>query len=302
MRHIARSGPHSPGRLTRSTTSFDHGWLTTFLEHRIGDQRVLRLIQKWLSAGVIEEGNWSETTAGVPQGASVSPLLANVYLHYVFDQWVHQWRRRRAHGDVIVVRFVDDFVVGFEHRGDAERFLEELRTRLARFALELHPEKTRLIEFGRFAAGNRKAQGLGKPETFDFLGFTHVCAKTKAGWFQLRRITMRKRVRMKLHQVKTALQRNRHLPVPRQGHWLRSVLLGHYAYYGVPGNARALNSFRYHVAVHWTAALRRRSQRHRLSWARMVRLVERWLPAPRIMHPYPDVRFAATTRGMSPVR
>jgi RNA-directed DNA polymerase len=214
-------------------TSLDQGWLMRFLEHRIGDKRVLRLIQKWLSAGVIEQGSWSESTVGVPQGASVSPLLANVYLHYVFDQRAQQWRKRHARGGMVMVRYVDDFVVGFEQQGEAEQFLRDLRERLARFALELHPEKTRLIEFGRFAAPHRAAQGLGKAETFDFLGFTHICGKTRGGQFKLQRITMSKRMRAKLHQVKDRLLCNRHLPVPEQGRWLRSVVRGHFAYYAV---------------------------------------------------------------------
>jgi len=283
-------------------TSFDHGWLVKFLEHRIGDKRVLRLIQKWLRAGVIEEGSWSESPVGVPQGASVSPLLANVYLHYAFDQWAQQWRKRHACGDMIVVRYVDDFVAGFEHQSDAEHFLRDLGERLARFALELHSEKTRLIEFGRCAATTRAARGLGKPETFDFLGFTHICGKTRAGHFKLQRTTMSKRTRAKLHEVKHQLHRCRHLPIPVQGRWLASVLRGHFAYYAVPGNSRALNNFRFQVGRHWCRALRRRSQRHRLTWVRMYRLIIRWLPQPRIRHPYPEVRFMATTRGRSPVR
>ncbi|HVC77583.1 MAG TPA: group II intron reverse transcriptase/maturase [Candidatus Micrarchaeaceae archaeon] len=276
-------------------TSLDQGWLLRFLEHRIGDKRVLRLIQKWLRAGVIEQGSWSESTVGVPQGASVSPLLANVYLHYVFDQWAQQWRKRHARGGMVIVRYVDDFVVGFEHQGEAEQFLVDLRERLARFALELHPEKTRLIEFGRFAAQHRAAQGLGKAETFDFLGFTHICGKTRAGQFKLQRITMSKRMRAKLHQVKDRLLRNRHLPVPEQGRWLRSVVRGHFAYYAVPGNGRALSNFQYQVGRHWYRALLRRSQRHRLNWNRMHRLIERWLPPARILHPSPQVRFDART-------
>jgi group II intron reverse transcriptase/maturase len=198
-------------------STLDQVWLVKFLEHRIADKRVLRLIQKWLSAGVIEDGRWSETLEGSPQGASVSPLLANVYLHYVFDRWVRQWRRRHAHGDVIVVRFADDFIVGFEHQRDAERFLAELRERFAKFNLELHPEKTRLIQFGRFAARNRAGRGLGKPETFDFLGFTHICARSRGGRFMLKRLTISKRMRSKLHEVKDQLHRGRHRPVPDQG-------------------------------------------------------------------------------------
>jgi RNA-directed DNA polymerase len=283
-------------------TSFDHGWLMRFLEHRIGDTRILRLIQKWLKAGVIEDGSWSEGVTGVAQGASVSPLLANVYLHYTFDLWAHQWRKRHSHGDVVVVRYVDDVVVGFEHQADAERFLVDLRERLAKFALELHPEKTQLIEFGRHAASNRAERGLGKPETFGYLGFTHICGKTTTGQFKLQRITMRKRMRAKLHQVKDRLQRCRHLPIPVQGRWLSSVLHGHYGYYAVPGNSVALSGFRYQVTHLWLRSLRRRSQRHRLPWTRMDRLARQWLPTPRILHPYPEVRFAASTRGRSPVR
>jgi group II intron reverse transcriptase/maturase len=283
-------------------TSFDHSWLVKFLEHRIGDQRVLRLIQKWLRAGVVEEGIWTETTVGVPQGASVSPLLANVYLHYVFDLWTHQWRKRQARGDMVVVRYVDDFVVGFEHQDDAERFLRELGERLSKFALELHPEKTRLIRFGRFAVQNRAERGLGKPETFDFLGFTHICARTRKGGFSLQRVTMRKRMRAKLREVKTHLHACRHHPLAEQGRWLGSVVRGHFGYYGVPGNARALYSFRDHAGRHWYKTLRRRSQRTRMTWERMRRLIELWLPRVHTPHPFPTLRFDARTRGRSPVR
>ena len=222
-------------------SSLDHQWLEQFLEHRIADRRVLRLIQKWLAAGVIEKGSWTAFEEGVPQGASVSPLLANVYAHYVLDLWAHQWRTRHAHGDVVIVRFADDFVVGFEHREDAERFWSELRDRLAKFGLELNAEKTRLIEFGRHAARDRKARGLGKPETFRFLGFTHICGKTrKSGRFKLKRITDSKRVRAKLLAVKREMARRMHLPIPEQGRWLASVLPGHYNYYAVPDNIEAL--------------------------------------------------------------
>jgi RNA-directed DNA polymerase len=276
-------------------TSLDHGWLERFLEHRIADKRVLRLIRKWLNAGVIEDGNWSETIEGSPQGASVSPLLANVYLHYVFDRWARQWRRRHARGDMIVVRFADDFLVGFEHRGDAKQFLHDLGERFAKFNLELHPDKTRLIEFGRFAAERRAGRGLGKPETFDFLGFTHICGKTKGGRFLLRRITISKRMRAKLKEVKGQLRRRQHLPIPEQGRWLASVVRGHLAYYAVPTNSRAIRSFRTQATRHWCAALRRRSQRHRLNWERMNRLATRWLPPAHIRHPYPELRFDART-------
>ncbi|MGE5636281.1 MAG: group II intron reverse transcriptase/maturase [Nocardioidaceae bacterium] len=283
-------------------TSLDQSWLLKFLEHRIADSRILRLIQKWLAAGVIENGNWSESVEGTAQGASASPLLANVYLHYVLDLWAHQWRRRQARGDVVIVRFADDYIAGFEHRDDAERFLRDLRERFAKFALGLHPEKTRLIEFGRFAAQSRKARGLGKPETFQFLGFTHICAKTRKGRFTLKRVTSKKRMRAKLREVKTELMRRRHLPIPEQGAWLGSVVRGHLAYYAVPNNSDAIIAFRTQATRHWRHALRRRSQRSRLDWERMNRLAIRWLPPARVRHPYPDARFSARTRGRSPVR
>jgi RNA-directed DNA polymerase len=283
-------------------TSLDHGWLEKFLGHRIADSRVLRLVRKWLSAGVIENGAWSETAEGAPQGASASPLLANVYLHYVFDLWAEWWRRRHARGDVIIVRFADDFIVGFEHQGDARRFLRDLRERFAKFSLELHPGKTRLIEFGRFAARDRRARGLGKPETFGFLGFTHICGKDRNGRFALQRITISKRMRAKLHEVKDQLRRRMHLPIPEQGRWLGSVVRGHFAYYAVPGNDSAIFAFRGQVTRHWYRSLRHRSQRTRLNWERMDRLATRWLPPARVVHPYPQARFDARTRGRSPVR
>ena len=283
-------------------TSLDHRWLEKFLEHRIADKRVLRLIQKWMAAGVIEDGAWTDSVEGVPQGASASPLLANVYLHYVFDLWAHQWRTRHARGDVVIVRFCDDFVVGFEHRDDAERFWADLRERLAEFSLELNAEKTRLIRFGRFAVQQRKERGLGKPETFTFLGFRHICGKTQKGRFKLKRITDKSRMRTKLRAVKTELLRRRHLPIPEQGRWLASVLRGHCNYYAVPDNSAALNAFRYQIIGHWLMALRRRSQRTRLTWERMYRLADRWLPRVRILHPWPNARFDATTQGRSPVR
>jgi group II intron reverse transcriptase/maturase len=283
-------------------SSLNHAWLERFIEHRIADERVLRLIQKWLRAGVIEDGIWSQTSEGTPQGASVSTLLANVYLHYVFDLWAHQWRRQHAHGDVVITRFADDCVVGFEHRDDAERFQAELRRRLAEFSLELNAEKTRLIEFGRFAAQDRQTRGLGKPETFSFLGFTHICAKSKKGRFKLKRITDSKRVRAKLREVKTELRRRQHLPIPEQGRWLASVLRGHCNYYAVPDNSEALHAFRQQIIRRWLKALRRRSQRSRMTWKRMTRLAARWLPTTRILHPWPDARFDAKIQGKSPVR
>ena len=283
-------------------TSLDHGWLEKFLEHRIADKRVLRLISKWLNAGVIENGKWSETPEGAPQGASASPLLANVYLHYVFDWWAQWWRERHAHGDVIIVRFADDFVAGFEHQADAQQFLSDLRERFAKFGLELHPGKTRLIEFGRNAARARAARGDRKPETFDFLGFTHMCGQTKNGRFWLKRKTISKRMRAKLAEVNDQLKRRRHLPIPEQGRWLASVVRGHRAYYAVPGNTDAVAAFRTQVTRHWYKALRRRSQRTRLNWTRMNRLATRWLPPARVMHPFPGERFDAKTQGRSPVR
>jgi len=276
-------------------TSLDHGWLEKFLEHRIADRRVLRLISKWVNAGVIEDGAWTASDRGAPQGASASPLLANIYLHYVLDRWVRQWRRKHAHGDVIIVRFADDFVAGFEHQADAQQFLGDLRERLAKFSLELHPDKTRLIEFGRNAARTRAARGAGKPETFDFLGFTHFCGKTKNGRFWLKRKTVSKRMRAKLAEVKDQLRRRMHHPIPEQGRWLASVVRGHLAYYAVPGNTDAVAAFRTQVTRLWFKALRRRSQRNRLNWTRMNRIATRWLPPARVMHPFPRERFYATT-------
>jgi group II intron reverse transcriptase/maturase len=273
----------------------DHGWLRRFLRHRIADERVLRLIDKWLTVGVVEDGQWTGCDEGSPQGASVSPLLANIYLHFVLDLWVAWWRDRHAHGEVIIVRWADDFVVGFEDEQDARQFLAELRERFARFGLELHPDKTRLIEFGRHAAWKRRRRGAGKPETFDFLGFTHICATNRAGRFWIKRITIAKRVRAKLAEVKAGLKRRWHLPIPVQGQWLASVLRGHYAYYAVPGNSDAVNGFRFQVIGLWRKRLRRRSQRARLNWARMKRIANRCLPRPRVMHPFPEVRFAART-------
>ncbi|MGH3755374.1 MAG: group II intron reverse transcriptase/maturase [Pseudonocardiaceae bacterium] len=283
-------------------TSLDHDWLQKFVEHRIADKRVLRLIHKWVNAGVIEDGRWTASDEGAPQGASASPLLANIYLHYVLDRWVRQWRQRHAHGDVIIVRFADDFVAGFEHQADAQQFLDDLRERLAKFNLELHPDKTRLIEFGRNAARNRATRGEGKPETFDFLGFTHICGKTRTGRFWLKRKTISKRMRAKLHEVKDQLRQRRHLPIPEQGRWVASVVRGHAAYYAVPGNTDAVGAFRTQVTKHWYSALRRRSQRTRLNWTRMSRLAKRWIPSTRVMHPFPNVRFDARTQGRSPVR
>ena len=273
----------------------DRAWLRKFLEHRIADERVLRLIDKWLAAGVVEDGEWSQTEKGSAQGASASPLLANVYLHYVLDLWADWWRRQPGRGDVIIVRWADDFIVGFEREDDARRFLIELRERFARFGLELHPDKTRLIEFGRFAARDRQLRGLGKPETFDFLGFTHICGKTSKGRFWVQRVTIKKRMRVKLREVKDQLMARRHQPIPEQGRWLASVVRGHLAYYAVPGNSDAVSGFRHWVTWHWYRALRRRSQRSRINWVRMHRLATRWLPPARVQHPFPADRFAVRT-------
>jgi len=283
--------------------SLDRGLLMKFIEYRIGDKRVLRLIQKWLNAGVIEEGTWTESAKGTIQGATISPLLANIYLHYVFDLWAQQWRQRNARGDMIVVRFADDAVAGFEHREDAERFLTDMQERLAKFELELQSEKTRLIEFGRDAASNRQKQGLGRPETFDYLGFTHICGKTKGGMFMVKRVTIAKRMRAKLKAVHHRLKQMRHQPIPEQGKWLASVVRGHFAYYAVPGNWNALWTFRGQVTKSWYKWLRRRSQRTRITWPRMERIVARSLPPLtfEVLQPFPSVRFDARTRGRSPV-
>ena len=271
----------------------DRSWLERFLRHRIADERVLRLIGKWLAAGVIEDGKLSESEQGTPQGAPVSPLLANVYLHHVLDLRAEWWRKHHARGDMIIVRFADDFVAGFQYQDDAERFQEALRERFAKFSLELHPDKTRLIEFGRYAAARRKARGDGKPETFSFLGFTHICATSRSGRFWIRRITGTKRLTAKLAKLKAELARRRHDAVPDQGRWLASVINGHMNYYAVPGNGKAIRTFREEATRFWRMALRRRSQKTRLTWERMERLARRWLPRPRTVHPFPEQRFAA---------
>jgi len=275
--------------------AIDHGWLRTFVEHRVADRRMLRLLQKWLRAGVSEDGEWSKTEVGTPQGAVISPLLANIYLHYVFDLWAHRWRRQHASGDMMIVRYADDIVLGFEHQRDAERFLAAWRERLVAFGLELHPDKTRLIEFGRDAADHRKARGESKPETFDFLGFTHICGTTrKTGRFIVKRQTIRRRFSAKLAVIKEALRRRWHEPVPTTGRWLKAVVQGYFNYHAVPGNMDSLNSFRTQVIWRWYRALRRRGQRRRLTWVRFLRLVDVWIPSARILHPHPNVRFDAT--------
>jgi group II intron reverse transcriptase/maturase len=273
-----------------------HEWLVKFIEHRIADQRVVRRIQKWLNAGVLEDGKRIRMEEGTPQGGSASPLLANVYLHYVFDLWVQAWRRKQAHGDVIIVRFADDIVVGFQEKSDAKQFWAELTERMRKFDLELHPEKTRLLEFGPFAVKNRKQRGEGKPETFNFLGFTHICEKKRSnGRFTVLRQTIRKRLQAKLNEVKAELWRRMHHPIPEVGQWLRSVVDGHNRYYGVPMNDPALHLFRLQVGRLWHRALSRRSQNGRIPWDRMHRHIARWLPPVRIYHPYPLRRMGVIT-------
>ena len=262
-----------------------------FVERRIADERVVRLIRKWLTAGVWENGRVTWTEEGTPQGAAISPLLANVYLHYVFDDWAQAWRSTQAHGDVVAVRFADDFIVGFQHKTDAERFRAELVERFRQFGLALHPDKTRLIEFGRFADRDRSNRGDGLPESFDFLGFTHRCGKTRNGKFLVVRRTMRKRLVAKLRAVKTDLLRRLHLPLPQLGAWLRSVVQGHFRYYGVPTNSGSLTAFRFRLVALWRRVLGRRSHRGRVTWERMRRIAARWLPLPRICHPWPAERF-----------
>ena len=269
-------------------------WLVRFLEHRIGDRRIIRLIQKWLKAGTLEDGVVSVSDKGTGQGSVISPLLANIYLHFALDLWAARWRRREATGDLIIVRYADDFIIGFQHESDAQRFLDEMRKRLGEFALSLHPEKTRLIEFGRFAAERRKRRGLGKPETFDFLGFSFICGKTRSGKFQIKRKTRRDRMRAKLREIKEAMRRRMHQPIPEQGKWLRQVVRGYFNYHAVPTNAHALAVFRHHVTDLWRRTLRRRSQKDRMTWERMTQLVSDWLPEPIILHPWPSDRFAVT--------
>jgi group II intron reverse transcriptase/maturase len=276
--------------------TLQHSWLVKFGEHRVADRRIVRLIQKWLRAGVLEDGRRIRSEVGTVQGGSISPLLANLYLHYGFDLWTQQWRKKQAHGQVIVVRYADDFVVGFEHRHEAEQFLVDLKQRFARFGLELHPEKTRLIEFGRFAAQNRHRRGEGKPETFNFLGFTHSCGKTrKTGSFVVLRQTMRKRMQAKLQTVKAELRRRRHTTIGEQADYLRAVVQGHIRYYGVPRNFPALNAFRWALGRLWWRSLGRRSQRGRIPWERMTRMLRLALPRVRICHPYPSLQLLVRT-------
>ena len=280
-----------------------HDWMMRFIEHRIADRRVHRHIKKWLNAGVLEDQTWRANEEGTPQGGVISPLLANVYLHYALDLWVQRWRKRKARGEVIIVRYADDFIVGFQHKDDAERFHAELRERLAKFSLTLHPDKTRLIEFGRFADTNRRGRGGGKPETFNFLGFTHICGKTRRGTFCVLRRTLAKKMRAKLRELALELRKRMHWPVREVGRWLQQVVQGHYQYYGVPRNVRRLAAFRAHVLWMWRRMLRRRGdKKRRITWPYMAQLSQQWLPKPRVVHPYPGMRLCVRTRGRSPVR
>jgi len=272
--------------------SVSQDWLARFMEHRIGDKRIIRLIRKWLKAGILEDGIVTVEDRGTGQGSVISPLLGNIYLHYVLDLWVERWRRREATGDMIIVRYADDVIVGFEREEDARHFLDAMRARLEEFMLSLHPDKTRLIEFGRHAAANRKQRGLGKPETFAFLGFTFICSKSRKGHFQLKRKTRGDRMRVKLKDIKGELRRRMHWPISRQGKWLGQLVRGHFVYFAVPTNIRALTAFRYRVVDLWRRSLRRRSQKDRATWEQVVEIANEYLPKPCILHPWPSVRFA----------
>jgi RNA-directed DNA polymerase len=274
-------------------------WLIRFVEHRVGDPRIIRLIRKWLKAGVLEDGIVTISDKGTGQGSVISPLLANVYLHYVFDLWAERWRRREATGDMIIARYADDIVVGFEHETDARRFWDAMRQRLEEFSLSLHPDKTRLIEFGRFAADRRAQRGLGKPETFKFLGFVFICGRSRKGKFQLTRKSRRDRMRAKLSEIKEELRRRMHQAIPEQGRWLAQVIRGYFAYHAVPSNFPALSAFRHHIKRLWLRTLRRRSQKDKFTWERITGLANDFLPQPKILHPWPNARFAVATQGGS---
>jgi len=274
--------------------AISHEWMVKFVEHRIADPRIISLVRKWLRAGVSEDGKWSETRVGTPPGAVISPLLANVYLHYVLDQWVHHWRRSKADGGVTIVRYADDFVIGFQHRRDAHKFLAALKLRLEKFCLALNTEKSRLLEFGRFAAENRRERGEGKPETFDFLGFTHICTVTRnCGRFHVMRKTMKKRLRATLAKVKEILRARMHDPIGKVGAWLKRVVYGYYKYHAISGNMKAMNTLQMEITRYWLKALRRRGQKRRINWQKFGPIVRKWIPAPKVYHPYPNVRFYA---------
>lgn len=272
--------------------SINHEWLIRFLEHRVSDQRIIRLIKKWIKAGILENNKITQSEVGTCQGGGISPLLANIYLHYVFDLWVHKWRERKAHGEVIVIRFADDIIMGFQYKSDAELFLKHLALRFQKFNLKLHSTKTRLVEFGRYAEERRRKRGKGKPETFTFLGFTHICGKTRQGEYKIMRHTKAKKLRLKLKEIKIQLRKRLHLPVRETAKWLQLVYRGHINYFAVPGNIMALQQFRFRLGWIWCRSLRRRSQKHRLTWERMKKLMNQWLPVPRILHPHPSERFA----------
>jgi len=272
--------------------SVSQEWLIRFVEHRIGDKRIIRLIQKWLKAGILEEGAVTISDRGTGQGSVISPLLANIYLHYVLDLWAERWRRRAATGDMIIVRYADDVIAGFEYENDARRFLDAMRARFEAFALSLHPDKTRLIEFGRYTAARRERRGLGKPETFNFLGFTFICGKSRRGGFLLHRKSRGDRMRAKLKEIQEELRQRRHQAIPRQGDWLRRVVSGYFNYHAVPTNSRALTVFHYHIRRLWLRTLQRRSQTDGSTWQRIEKLAADWLPKPRILHPWPRQRFA----------
>ena len=271
--------------------SVNQVWLVRFIKHRISDRRITRLIQKWLRAGILEDGVVTVSETGTGQGSVISPLLANIYLHYVFDLWAERWRRREATGDMIMVRYADDLIVGFQHEVDAQRFREMLRERLQEFSLMLHPDKTRLIEFGRFAAAQREKRGLRRPETFNFLGFTFICGRSRRGHFLLQRKTRSDRMRARLKDVKGELRRRMHQSIPEQGRWLKQVVTGYFAYHAVPTNSRALRTFRNHIVDLWRRTLRRRSQKDLMTWRRISKVADDFLPKPRIIHPWPSDRF-----------
>lgn len=275
--------------------AIDHEWLIRFIEHRIKDKRVIRQIKKWLNAGVMEDGSWYKVEEGTPQGGSINPLLANIYLHYVFDIWANVWRKRKASGDMVMVRFADDMVLGFQYKHEAMGFQEELKERFKKFNLEVNTEKTSLIEFGRYATERRKERGEGKPETFDFLGFTHICSKSRKGKFTVLRKTSAKKLRSKLKELKETMRKRMHWSIPDVGKWLKSVIIGHCRYYGVPWNGKSLTRFRSEITRMWFRILRRRSQKHRITWKRMNRIAKKWLPNPFICHPYPLERMRVNT-------
>ena len=275
--------------------AIDHEWLIKFIEHRVRDKRVIRQIRKWLNAGVMEVGQWRKTEEGTPQGGSASPLLANIYLHYVFDLWANSWRKRKESGDVVMIRYADDIVLGFQYQHELKRFLKELEKRFEKFNLKLHPRKTHSIEFGRYAAERRKERGKGKPETFDFLGFTHICSRSRMGKFTVLRKTSVKKMRNKLQELKRTLREKMHWSIPDVGKWLKSVIIGHCRYYGVPWNGKSLTTFRSVLTRMWYKTLRRRSQKSRITWKRMNRLAKIWLPIPFICHPYSNKCMRVTT-------